>query len=166
MVEFGERVHAKLVSKVRSKGRSMRQKKKLAPRSVEATWVGQMGRTGEHIVVGPSGNAMRCRTVRRVPAEDRWRAETILQIVATPRKPAPSHRKPEEVNSGMVEAEAVAPKQRVRQLPRQAPRSEDTGVGLERPLTREKEDDIRELRITDKLLEKFGGYTDRCPGCE
>ena len=108
MVEFGEKVYAKLVSKVRAKGRSTRQKKKLAPRSVEATWVGQMGRTGEHIVVGPSGNAMRCRTIRRVAAEDRWQAEAILQIEATPRRPGPSQRKPEEVNPGMLEGEAVA----------------------------------------------------------
>ena len=166
MVEFGEKVHAKLVAKVRTKGKNMRQKKKLAPRSVESTWVGQMGRTGEHVVIGPSGNAVRCRTIRRVPAEDRWDAETVLQITATPRRPAPSSRKPEDVTTGMVDGEGSRERKRLKQMPRQAPSSEDTGVGVPEPRVNTREEDVRELRITEKLLEKFGGYTAGCPGCE
>ena len=62
LVEFGELVLAKLALRRVGHGKTKRQKKKLVGRSIEAVWVGQVGRTGEHIVVKPSGDAVRCRT--------------------------------------------------------------------------------------------------------
>ena len=43
-------------------------------RSLAGTWVGQMARTGEHIVILENGDAMRSRTLKRVPIEERWDA--------------------------------------------------------------------------------------------
>ncbi len=71
-----------------AKGHKKRQKKKLAPRAIKGIWVGQVGRTGEHIVVKNNGDAIRCRTIRRLPIEDRWNATMIKDILATPRNRA------------------------------------------------------------------------------
>ncbi len=89
-VEIGEVVLAKMIGKKKYKGQKDKKKKKLAEQSVEAIWVGQSARSGEHIVVQPGGDAFRCRTVRRVPVEDRWNRDKVLRIEATPRRPTPS----------------------------------------------------------------------------
>ena len=60
------------------------------PRLIRCVLVGQVSRTGEHIVIKPNGDAARCRTVFRVPLADRWDAEAVLAICATPRRPTPS----------------------------------------------------------------------------
>ncbi len=90
ILEFGEAVMAKLSLQRRNKGRTRKQKRKLAPRAIPAVWVGQVGRTGEHIVIKENGDAVRCRTVKRNAPEDRWLAEKVMLIKATPRCPAPS----------------------------------------------------------------------------
>ncbi len=78
MVEIGEVVLAKLVGKKRKKGKKDKQRKKLAEQSVEAIYAGQVARSGEHVVAQPGGDAFRCRTVRRVPLEDRWNLEKVM----------------------------------------------------------------------------------------
>ena len=94
VVEFGEVVLAKMALRKLQKGKKKKQKRKLAPRCVEGIWVGQVARTGENIVIKESGDAVRCRTIRRVPIEHRWKAERVLLVRATPRLPSPPDRSP------------------------------------------------------------------------
>ena len=93
LVEFGECVLAKMTLKKRQHGKTKKQKMKLAARSIYGTWVGQVARSGEHIVIKSSGDAVRCRTVRRIPKEKRWNAENVLTVEATPRCPAPQQQR-------------------------------------------------------------------------
>ena len=58
-------------------------------RCVKGTWVGIFPRTGEHIIVLPSGEAIRVRTVHRLPAEDRWDPTEVAASRALPRRPVP-----------------------------------------------------------------------------
>ncbi len=103
MVEFAELVLAKLALRRREKGKAKKQKRKLAHRCVEAIWVGQVARTGEHIVVLDNGDAVRCRTIKRVLVERRWDPERALLIKATPRCPAPTGKHPEKIESRVVD---------------------------------------------------------------
>ncbi len=67
IVEFGEIVLAKMALRRARRGKKKKERRKLAPRSVEGVWVGQVARTGEHIIIKPSGDAVKCRTVRVEP---------------------------------------------------------------------------------------------------
>ncbi len=158
VVEFGEVVLAKMALRKLQKGKKKKQKRKLALRCVEGIWVGQVARTGENIVIKESGDAVRCRTIRRVPIEHRWKAERVLLVRATPRLPAPSSKNPEVMESRLVDDEA-------RESP--APREDRPSQELaDEPREAQcRDNDIREFRITDRLLEKYG-YSENCPGCE
>ena len=114
-MEIGEMVLAKLALRRQQKGKVKKQKRKLAPRCIEAVWVGQIARSGEHIVIKANGDAVRCRTIKRVPEQHRWNAEKIRQIRGTPRCPAPSTQSPDRLESRLVDEEADAV-----QRPRQA----------------------------------------------
>ena len=94
---FGEVVLAKMNHKRKEKGMVKKQKKKLSYRAVEGIWVGQVDRTGEHIVIKHSGNAVRCGTAKRVPKEFRWNPDRVLMVEATPRLPAPKASKQQTV---------------------------------------------------------------------
>ena len=159
LVEFGEIVLAKLALRRRQKGSAKKQKRKLNHRCIEGVWVGQVARTGEHIVVLDSGDAVRCRTVKRVPVADRWDAERTLLIKATPRCPAPNSKNPDKIESRIVdEAEAKTDKSN-----REVAREQSEHVAPD-PIPREGNHDARDFRITTAILEKYG-YTDECPGC-
>ena len=90
MVEIGEVVLAKFALPKLGYGKRKGQKNKLVTRAIRCVLVGQASRTGEHVVVKPNGDAARCRTVFRVPLEDRWSADAVLGVRATPRRPTPS----------------------------------------------------------------------------
>jgi len=109
IVEFGEMVLAKLALRRNKRGSVKGQKRKLAKLSVEGVWVGQVARTAEHIVIKPSGDAVRCRTIRRLPTEHRWQPERVLTIRATPRLPSPSTATPEAMESRLVDEEVEVP---------------------------------------------------------
>ncbi len=159
MVEFGEVVMAKLTLRKIEKGRKKRQKRKLAARAVRGVWVGQIGRTGEHIVIKGNGDTIRCGTIKRVPIEDRWIDELVMKIEATPRRPTVSGGGGEELGNSVVDDEANAPHERPvqRRERRQAEApDQNSGVGLEQPASRApREDDIRRLRINDGILAKY-----------
>ena len=159
IVEIGERVLAKMALRRRERGKAKKQKRKLMHRCVDAIWVGQVARTGEHIVVLDSGNAVRCRTIKRVPFESRWDPERALMIRATPRCPAPSGRDPEKLESKVVdEIEADVKdvdRSRVHERPDEV---------ADDPIPREGSHDPRNFRITAQVLKKYG-YTDDCEGC-
>ena len=173
IVELGEVVMAKFVTKKKKHGKVKQQKKKLAPRSTEAVWVGQSSRTGEHIVVLPNGDAMRCRTVRRVPIEKRWNVDMIRAIQGTPRVPAPSRTKSDRIDRRLADdavAEAALPRPATVGSDKPMDGDEDqSGAALHHPEHRHREVDIREVRITDQILETYGGpdkYTQGCKECE
>ena len=164
MVEIGEVVLAKLVGKKRKKGKKDKQRKKLAEQSVEAVYVGQVARTGEHIVAQPGGDAFRCRTVRRVPLADRWSLEKVLGVIATPRKPAPTRHRAEGLEPRLADENARRLPRGPREPKASGPDNPSSGASLEHPEARPV--DIRDFRITDRILEEFGGLRAGCPGCD
>ena len=81
-MEIGEMVVAKLALRRQQKGKVKKQKRKLAPRCIEAVWVGQIARSGEHIVIKANGDAVRCRTIKRVLEQHRWNVRKYAQSEA------------------------------------------------------------------------------------
>ena len=152
LVEFGEVVQAKLALRRRQQGAARKQKMKLSHRSIAATWVGQVGRTGEHIVIKKDGQAVRCRTIRRVPVEHRWSAERVRGVIAVPRRPSPNSTDPEKIEARMAAEEQEADRDDLEADPEAEDPEEKTVVR-------------REMRITDRILEAHG-FTPGCPGCE
>ena len=165
-VEMGETVLAKLATQRGGKMQT-KQKKKLAARSIRAVVVGQVSRTGEHIVVGESGDAVRCRTIFRVPEDERWNKDLVLAIKGTPRAPAPSKLRSEKLDAPLVDDVDQKPRPQQRHAPRPAgEREEGSGVGLGQPEVRgPRVFEPRRFRITDRILEKYG-YSDHCKGCD
>ena len=166
MVEFGEVVLAKLAPNRIGRGKKKQQKSKLAARSIRGVWVGQLGRTGEHVIVKQNGDAVRCRTIRRVPIEDRWDAEFIVNIEAIPRLPAPSQADPETIVAKLADEESGHRARRRRAITPPGAAGEGTGVGIAPPEAREgREPEVRRFRINESLLAKYG-FSDNCAGCE
>ncbi len=165
VVEIGEIVLAKMAIRRDHRGKAKKHRKKLKRRSVDAVWVGQIARTGEHVVVRSGGNAVRCRTVRRVPVEHRWIAERALSITATPRLPSPNSTKPEDIEPRLVDEDDV--ERPPAHLERQEDAKSDhpmpappSGADLEMPEGHSREGEKREFRITDRLLDKYGYFED------
>ena len=145
-VEFGEQILAKPKRNPRTT-----RKQSLKSRWVDATYVGASRSTNEHIVVLPEGGAaIRCRTIRRKPSENRWDKKAIEDIVAGPRNPNPkdwSQFKPESESATkgiQLEAEGAS-------IPKTVPEE----VGSK----------VRDFKVTKDILSKFGRSED-CPGCE
>ena len=157
ILEFGEFVMAKLSLQRRNAGKTRKQKRKLAPRSIPTVWVGQVPRTGEHIVIKQNGDAVRCRTVKRVPKEDRWHPSNVMLIKATPRCPAPSSKDPEKLQARAADEEHGQGIERSKREVRGAEAAEK----LPEVDARDDEFSKRNFRITEDLLNKYG----RTPGC-
>ena len=69
LAEFGEQVWAKPLRRTKDKGSVQAS---LAPRWLEATWVGVHDRTGEHVVVArKTGQALKVRTIKLRPEAER-----------------------------------------------------------------------------------------------
>ena len=78
VAEFGEQVHGRLAIRKPGTERSLRKdKQKLIARSIRGTWLGIHVRTGEHIIATESGEAVRVRTIHRVPEDERWSLDAI-----------------------------------------------------------------------------------------
>ena len=99
----------------------------------------------------------------------RWDLAAIKEILATPRKPDPKRPEEEELEAKVVDLE----NDDLTGLTRSATIEEGQGEPeqgaprevLERPMARpSRRGEVRELRITKRLLEKYG-YTPNCPGC-
>ena len=147
--EFGEQVLA-----LPKRKRQVQRKTSLASRWHESTWLGFDTRSNEHIVaINKSGVAVKVRTLRPRPESQRWSAEAIENIIATPDAPNPKDPS-QRAAKGARETRGME--------------KEDDAEGGhklgEAPIRRQ-EGFTRNFRITDKLIEKFG-YTPGCRGCE
>jgi hypothetical protein len=161
MAEFGEQVLGKLARqrmsrKVRSKNTTV--KRKMNARMVQGTWVGQILKTGENVIIAKSGKAVRVRTIKRLPFEQRWDAGLVTAITSTPRYPDPkNHEK---------EVEAKHDEEIIGEDGKET--TTETGAPKQREYNRTagpRPDDIRELRLTRRLFDKFG-YSNDCDGCQ
>ena len=151
IVELGERVFAKLsLKRPATKRKAKHGKRKLAARSVEGIWAGIYPRTGEHLVIRHDGEAIRVRTIHRVVEQERWNVDMIRGVRATPRRPNPDLEAKEDIDAKLATEEPVS--------------REAGGADLGAPEHSEAHTAPRELRITDRLLEKYG-YTPGCAGC-
>ena len=113
---------------------------------------GHFSRTGEHIIALPSGEAIRVRTIHRIPLEKRWDAAAVTAVQALPRKPVPQ-RNDSSPQTRMASRD---------EPDRQGPTLD--GSKLERLQVMSEDKVPQELRIDGRLLEKFG-YSDDCVGC-
>ena len=103
LAEVGELVWAKLQLKKPSiEKKHKRAKKKLVERSILGVWLGVYARTGEHIVLKENGDVVRVRTINRRPEGQRFNADMITSIEATPRRPTPSARRPDGEIEGQL----------------------------------------------------------------
>ena len=103
IVELGERVLAKI-----ARGPQARRKQALKSRWEDAVWVGIAKKSNEHILVlEGGGQAIRCRTIKRRPADSRWSADKVAGIKATPRaEPQGAGRAEVEDREGPQDREA------------------------------------------------------------
>ena len=148
VMEFGEQVRGKLaLKKPSTEKKAKKGKKKLAERNVLGTWLGIHPRTGEHVIAIHIGEAIRVRSVHRVVPEERWSPDAVRAVRALPRRPGPGQTEP-------------AP----RLLVEEPSGEEASGANLEQPEPEERRVAPRELKIDQRLLDKFG-YTEGCPGC-
>ena len=128
--------------------KASRGKKKLAARSLPGVWLGVYPRTGEHIIALETGEAIRVRTVHRLAEADRWSMEAVLAVNALPRRPNP--------NAGEREPLPRCPGDFAGQQD-----DREDGAGLGEPDSSDALGGPREMRITSRLLVKYG-YTDGC----
>ena len=146
VVEIGERVLAKIARSQKSN-----RKQSLRSRWVDAIWVGIAKKSNEHIVVMEGeGPAIRCRTVKRRPMSDRWQANKVAEIRATPRRPNPKDAEDQELKTEKHP--------HVREL--------DQSEKVEAAQTKAPEElRRRNFKITKSILEKHG-YSTNCIGCD
>ena len=147
IMEFGEQVLAKPMRSIKS-----RRKKSLKSKWVFGAWVGATSRSSEHLVVLQDGGAaIKVRTVKRRPEDERWCARAIQDIVAYPRAPNPKDKGQGEV--------------RPERLTRAADPGGGSGEALPDVSIQEPDLRTRDFNITKTLIEKLG-TTDGCKGCE
>ena len=96
------------------------------------------------------GPAIRVRTVRPRSEGERWNAQAVKEIRATPDVPNPKDEKQTEPKTERDTQGVDFGARGGQELPKQK--------------TKHEQDLKREFRITDKLLEKYGP-TDYCKGC-
>ena len=111
-----------------------------------------------------------------MPLEDRWDAEAVLGVRATPRKPTPSKPSPSTAED-VIRAPLIGEDPEVkdpRELRKEilerrgaANRDGESGAGQPRPETSNEFDyaDVRRFRITEAMLLKYGS-PDYCQGCD
>ena len=115
-------------------------------------WLGIEPRTGEHrVALLDGGPAVRVRTIIRVPDSEKWKADEVLKLKATPKRPNP-------LNSEQADTKSM----------RETKGLDVGGAGsklAETPIQEETDVRSRDFRITQDILTRFG-YTEGCVGCE
>ena len=153
LAEFGEQVWAKPLRRTSDKERPQAT---LDGRWLEGTWVGVHDRTGEHIVVLKTGQAIKVRTIKLKPESERWKADAISCIRATPRQPDPDGHRGQHSREGEGPGEdagaaAAVPAQGGADIP-EARVMPDMKIR-------------RDFKVTRGLLDDLGP-TPGCIGCE
>jgi hypothetical protein len=146
--EFGEQV----LAKPKRSNKAIRKKGRTLDASFhDATWVGYNTRSSEHIVVLKDGRpAIEVRTVKTKAESERWNAEAIEQVAATPDIPNPKDDAQRDLRS----------ERNARGLDFGA----RGGRKLAEPRVQPEPGLKRNFRISDRLMEKYGA-TDGCEGC-
>ena len=119
---------------------------------VFGTWIGMAQRSNEHLVALPDGGAViRVRTVKTRTMDERWNAEAIERIVASPRRPNPKDDSQEGPQ------------------PERMTKGADPGGGegkdIESAEVAEEEVKFRNFKITKALVDRLK-KTPGCKGCE
>ena len=145
VIEFGEVVYAKPLKKPT-------RKRSLKSRAALGVWLGMDGRTGEHrVALKDGGPVIRVRTIIRVPDSEKWSAEHIAKVVATPRQPNPRDKEQKDTKN-MRDTKGID-------------LGGDGSLLPETPTQEQEDPKARDFRITPEILLKFG-YTKGCAGCE
>jgi hypothetical protein len=136
LIEFGELVQA-------------RRPRALEQPAVEARWdkavyLGTTWGSIEHYVGMGNGSVVKVRSLRRVPAPERWSVERIIKVAGTPKEP---EREEDVEHPELLPAPA----------PQVIPFPEDER-GPQRRI-------VRDFRITREDIEE-NGYTRSCPKCD
>ena len=125
-----------------------RGKKKLAARSLPGIWLGVYPRTGEHIIALESGEAIRVRTVHRLPEPDRRSMDATQAGRALPRRPNPNAAERDPAPRVNIEHDG----------------DRADGADLGEPDCDDRVSGPREMRFTNRLFAKYG-HTEGCLGC-
>ncbi len=139
-IEFGESIFFK---KLHPPGR----RGKLDTLWETGAFVGCRGMTGEYTVIGKQG-ALKSRTVRRRPLEERWSKEEIENIKYTPwrvKDPAEETRTYGQARNPRIDVRV------------------DRNIEMPELTAEDEERASRRVRITRAMLDE-NGYTDGCPG--
>ena len=89
IVEFGEEVHYR-ISEIHTGI--------LDARSASGVWLGERGKSSEHVIGTPQG-VVKSYAIKRNPIEDRWNREAIEAVIGTPWQMVPS---PKDVSEPRV----------------------------------------------------------------
>ena len=127
----------------------------------EGIWLGVNGRT-EEVFVGTRRGVIKCRTVHRLPEEDRWDAKLLHEMQGTTWQPVPGYK------SDHVPVE-------IDQDGRKVHREQEDDDGIEydpipveedpAPAVRTRGSPITDIRVTSRDTERFG-CTPGCPACD
>ena len=119
------------------------QEDKLESEMKEGVWLGH-ARNSNEVLIGTEHGVVRAYDVRRMPEGQRWNGEAINRMKGTPQQPDP--KRPGAGIPIRVVFDEAEEKRAVE------------------PAAPKRENEIRRMRITAEMLEKYG-YTEGCEGC-
>ena len=131
-------------------------KNKVGPKWEKGIWLGN-SRESNETLVGTKGGVIRCYSIKRMPSEEKWQKDQVLELQGTPQQPNPSRsglRIPirlevdGEASGGASGPSPAPPDGDVPPIPEDIPD----------PL-------VRRTPITFREVEKYGP-TPNCVGCE
>ena len=137
VVPFGEWVWYRQIRKGKN------QEDKLESEMKEGVWLGH-ARNSNEVLIGTDQGVVRAYDVKRKPEDQRWNGEAIKNMKGTPQQPDPS--KPGS------------------SIPIRVTFDETEKKEEEKAEAPKRENEIRRMRITKSMLEKYG-HTDGCEGC-
>ena len=119
------------------------QEDKLETELKEGLWLGH-ARNSNEVLIGTDKGVVRAYDVRRMPEGQRWNGEAIKRMKGTPQQPDPE--KPGAAIPIRIVFDETEKKDAVQ------------------PEAPKREHEIRRMRITPEMLQKYG-YTEGCEGC-
>ena len=82
LAEFGETVWYKPFDKNKDRN-------KVEPKWEQGVWLG-ISRESNETLIGTKGGVIRCYSIKRLPNEEKWIKEMVLEMQGTPQQPNPS----------------------------------------------------------------------------